>query len=173
MLFSEPQFVTRVSPVIHLPQRAWWFPWAWLKQQELAQAHSSNTTPPGPGLAPDCYSAHLGHGRTRSPSPATTPTVRSFPSHGRSQQLISWRCCLGKASPEEEVGSAGRAGPPQPVGAVPLLQFPQPTWGSTGQTAGNARDLCGMTCVVCSPPFPTRPASTHYHLAAATTGTLN
>lgn len=57
MLFSEPQFVTRVSPVIHLPQRAWWFPWAWLKQQELAQAHSSNTTPPGPGLAPDCYSA--------------------------------------------------------------------------------------------------------------------
>lgn len=170
MLSSEPQFRTRVSPVIHLPQRAWWFPWAWLKEQELAQAHSSNATPPGPGLAAGCYSAHLGHGRARSPSPTATDTyAQVLPLPPGSQQLISWRCCLGKASPEEEVGSAGRAGLPQPVGADHLIQFPQSTWGSTGQTAVNAQgslwaNACGLlTSISHASSLNTLPLGSSYH----------
>lgn len=97
--------------------------------------------------------------------------LRSGPSSptGRSQQLISWRCCLGKASPEEEVGSAGRAGLPQPVGADHLIQFPQSTWGSTGQTAVNAQGslwdnaCCLLTSISHASSLNTLPLGSSYH----------
>lgn len=92
------------------------------------QAHSSNTTPPGPGLAAGCYSAHLGHGRARSPSPTATDTyaqVLPLPPGGASSSFpdaAAWgrralrkkldlRAELGSLSPWEQTTSYSSPSP--------------------------------------------------------------
>lgn len=108
--FSEPQLMIHIPPVIHLPQRHCWFPWAWLKRQDLEQTHSSNTESLVCAFSPiEESAAHF------------------------------WHHCLGEMNPgKAEVGSVGRTGLPQPVGAAHLIQFTQCIGSSIWQTAASA-----------------------------------
>lgn len=77
----------------------------------------------------------------RSVLPRAVPPL---PAGGPAAHL--WHCCLQRTGPEEEVGSAGRAGSPQ--------LWEQPTWHSSPRTHGQDRanrSKC-PTCAVCSPP---------------------
>lgn len=100
MHFSEPQLMTHIPPGIHLPQRPWWFPWTWLKRQDLQQTHSSNMESPPKDISPSCYNPHLWHVTCLLSLPNGYCLLCAFPPIEKSQQLTSgtragdepWEC---------------------------------------------------------------------------------
>lgn len=143
----------------HLPQRAWWFPWAWLKQEELVQAHSSNTT----CLAQDSHptgSAHL------------STAVLALPPHTYGQSFLPLPAGAASSS-FPDTAAWGRWALRKKL--EPLSPWEQPTSHSSPSHSEQywAKSSKRPARVVCSPPFARRPAWTHYPMAAATTGTSN
>lgn len=118
---------------------------------------------PGPGLAPVTVPTFGKAALALPPQQLPTPTVSPSSPTGRSQQLISWHYCLGKASPEGEVGSAGRAGLPQPMGAVHPLQFPEPHKAVRGKLQKMPNKCCLLASTFHAASLNTLPPGSSYH----------
>lgn len=116
MLSSEPQFRTRVSPVIHLPQRAWWFPWAWLKEQELAQAQGSQLAATVPTLGMAALAL--------PPQQLPTPTLRSFLSHREEPAAHFLTLLPGEGEPWGRSWICGQSWAPSARGSRPPHTVP-------------------------------------------------
>lgn len=87
---------------------------------------------------PNCYNPHLWHVMCLLSLPSGCCLVCAFSPIEESAAHF-WHHCLGEMNPgKAEVGSVGRTGLPQPVGAAHLIQFTQCIGSSIWQTAASA-----------------------------------